>query len=407
MLKQNYPAAITHISTPAVAENSTSKGISLPAVSPLQKMDAAMEEPLGEPALIQMKAHLPPKFILQKTTPVENNVLQPFQLRAGAPVVQRTINILPGPHLQRAETAQRWNAQQAYARLQADDRANGLDQQLLLNVLTAMDTQNWFGASYQGFCQEVVYRCNAAAQQQQQQVPQDNNPVAANNAMEDLEDDEEEEEQEEKESDQEGHDFYDEDEMIDDDEKEGEKEEIEEGEEEIEEEEGGEPAYPTGIERSEIVMAFDEESGIYGAEFSSGFISSSGDTEDLVGIQIREVVQIGRNDLQAPPAIDTQETVIDEEGGLNDKIATNAARIHRSVPGITNFPAVYETPQKLYWKYAEENDTEWKFLVNVPITVTVVDKSKEGDEERDLRVITTYNGKSVKQPYRGDPVPRP
>ncbi|WP_217613730.1 hypothetical protein, partial [Bacillus sp. GbtcB14] len=55
-----------------------------------------MEEPLGEPAPIQMKAHLPPKFILQKTLSVENNVLHPFQLKAGAPVVQRTINILPG-----------------------------------------------------------------------------------------------------------------------------------------------------------------------------------------------------------------------------------------------------------------------------------------------------------------------
>lgn len=260
-----------------------------------------------------------------------------------------------------------------------------------------MDTQNWFGASYLGFCQEVANRYVAEQQLQQQQQPQmDDQQVDAEVEMEGQQQEQEPgQHQQEEGNNLHAQDFYDEDELID--------------------EEGGEavqapPArtYPTGIDRSMAVVEFNPREGNYGSSFVTGFTSSSGDEEatDLEGIQVREVVTVGRNDLEAPDAIETAETVIDSNGMLNDQIGTNAARIHRSVPGLTNFPAIYETPQTLYWKYSNEDNGAWRLLANIAITVTVRDDSREGDRYRDLTVVTTYNGESVEQKYIGPRVRR-
>lgn len=309
-----------------------------------------------------------------------------------APVVQRAINILPGPH--QHEPSRRWTAEKAYE-LMLPNVGPGINLHALKAVLMNMDAANWMGTSIQAFLAEVHY-------QYQQLVPQQQDEEEEEEEEEDDQQDnmpqEEEEEEESSGSDddqpQAPVDFYNEDELID-----------EEEDEEEEDQAQAEP-FPNGIDGSAVLIEYNPAQGRYGATYVTGFTSSYGDPEgsDLEGIHIKEEIIIGRNDFLPPAAIETAYTTVSGEGMISDMIGTSAQRIHDSVPHIAQFPAVYETPQTLSWRYPHEGADVWHHLANIPITVTVADRSAPGAEFRQLFVITNYNNKPLVQPYIGPPV---
>jgi hypothetical protein len=329
-----------------------------------------------------------------------------IKMLAARPVIQRQINILPGPD---GGAAARWSAAQALANLPPDTLAALADRGILIAVLGEMDAQNWFGASYAGFYAEVAGRYGRRQQQlKQQQQPAQPQQAAQGDPLHgeaadlpELEDDQllADRDDQMAEAGQHPLDFLDDAEPA--------------RQPAAAEHQPAAPAapartHPTGIERSAAMVDYNPANGYYGATFVTGFTSSSGDEEatDLQGIQIRETVSVGRNDLLAPPRIETAETVINEMGMITDEIGTNADRIHAGVPLLRNFPAVYETPQTLHWRYAGEGNGAWRHLADIHIVVEVRDSSLATDQFRTLTVVTTYNGQSVVQNYLGPRVRR-
>jgi hypothetical protein len=207
-----------------------------------------------------------------------------------------------------------------------------------------------------------------------------------------------------------------------------------------------EQSHPTGIATTVAYAELDPtiKNGYYGATFAHTLISSSGDTKDLEGIEIHEVVTIGRNDLGDMRPLDLAGSTLDESGVIEDTIGTSADSIHTAVPNLKELPGIYETPQQLYWRNLKNTDDPerlaWKKFADVKITVEVdiadEDKSSEKDDSRDkdedgndsrdedsggeddnrdeddsrdegsgatLVVRTTDNGVSVSQRYLEDP----
>jgi hypothetical protein len=164
-----------------------------------------------------------------------------------------------------------------------------------------------------------------------------------------------------------------------------------------------EPAEPTTIEKTAVLDETNPHEGYYGGTFVHGLIASQGnEPEDLAGIEIKETISIRRNDFGPPPKIETAYTEVDEDGMVSDKIWTNAKRISQYVPGLKTLPGIYDTPQKIYWRFpAEEGEAEepWNHLADVAIEFRVDDRSDTEDEEEDLVATTTDNNAEIEQDY--------
>lgn len=165
-------------------------------------------------------------------------------------------------------------------------------------------------------------------------------------------------------------------------------------------------AFPTGIKKTGVLQELNPIAGHYGAVFVHELTSSSGKARDLEGIQIREKISVGRNDFKAPSEIEIRETYLSDGAMFNDVIGTSAQRIESSVQSLdrANYaaePAVYETPQQLFWKRPDQED--WTKFVDVAITFEVYDAEDMDDDQERLKVRTTDNAVTVKQDLLGAP----